>query len=86
MNIRDWFERYSTTGLNGFLVDIAGDLEDVDKPETRAKLKMDFVRLVEQTLNTLPHLTAGSADKTVVFNFEEVTTQEITEHWEDEDL
>ena len=79
-NIKAWFDKNVHGGLEKYLVGISRDIEEIEKAETRAKIKLDLVKTVEQVLATLEHLNTSS-EKEIVFNFQPLTQKEIDDHW-----
>lgn len=52
--VSKWFDTHIPKGIDGYLTSIYQDVEEETNPDKRAKLKMDFVKLVEQVLCQLP--------------------------------
>lgn len=81
-NIRSWFDSNVAGGLSKYLVEVSRDIEEVEQAASRAKLKLDFIKMVEQVLGTLDHLYVDTGDKEVTFVFDEISEEEINSHWD----
>ena len=83
MAIRQWFDKNIEGGIDNYLQEVNKDIEAIDKSETRAKVRIDFIKVIEQVLGTLDHLNAETEQR-IAFNLEEIQRDEIDEHWNED--
>lgn len=52
--IASWFERNVKGGLDQYLKETAREIDSIDNPSVAAKTRLDFIKVVESILATLP--------------------------------